>query len=259
MRERLAFVACGDHEVPMHIDFPDGDARGLPCVLQIHGYLSRKNGDGHMLGKISEALAAAGVACARIDLASMGENLCSRERYGMRAFMRETEASFAYLQALPEVDPDRVGLMGHSLGGRVVFTCSYLPAKLIVSLNGAVNTNVVPSMAYDQAMFDERGYNVVRTSDGRVELIYPRFYQEVRETVNDNIHSFKNPVMVCIAAADPTLDPSIGFDFVKNCGMSNVESIVIQGANHTFNAKTGDYAKLNELISRLVPWVVEHI
>lgn len=259
MREKLVFVKCDDHEVPMNIDYPDEVKSSYPCMLLVHGFMSRKNGDGHMLGRISEALATNGIVAARIDLASMGENLYSREYYGMKTLVKETNASFQYLQSLPDIDENRVGLMGHSLGGRVVFTCSTLPAKLIVSLNGAVNTDENMPMKYNQEDFDKLGYNIYHSSDGRVELIFPRFYQEITETVNSNIRNFKNPIMVCIAAADPTLDPNIGYRFVQNCGMKNVESIIIENANHTFNAKTGDYTKLNELISKLVPWIKSRI
>lgn len=258
MKEEMYFLKCIDHEVPMEVISP-GNGNKLPAMLLVHGFMSGKNYDGHMLKKISERLVNVGIVAARIDLCSMGENLCSREKYGMRMMIDEVKASFKYLQSLPYVNEEQVGMLGHSLGGRLVFTCSTLPAKLIVTLNGAINTEEMMIPGYNLLEMRELGYSIIHTSDGRVELIYKRFENDIRDTLNNNIQNFTNPILVCIAANDPTLNPKIGYDFVKNCNMTNVESIVIKGANHTFNAKTGDYTKLNELNDKMIPWICKHI
>ncbi|MBO4218595.1 MAG: alpha/beta hydrolase [Erysipelotrichaceae bacterium] len=257
--EKLAFVKCEDHEVPMNIVYPDEPKEKYPCMLLVHGFLSCKNGDGFMLKLISEALAASGIVAARIDLVSMGENLYSRENYGLQVMLKETRASFEYLQSLPEIDENRVGLMGHSLGGRVVFLSSNLPSRLLVSLNGAINVDENLPMKYSQEDFDRLGYTINRTSDGRVELLYPRFFEEMKTTLSRDIYDYRNPVMVCVGTGDPTLDPNVSYNFINNCNMDNVEHIFIEGANHTFHAKTRDYTLLNQLIDRLVPWIADRI
>ena len=258
MKEKLCFVKCIDHEVPLQIDLPD-KGQEFPAMLLIHGFMSAKNLDGHMLQKISLELTKNGIAAARMDLCSMGENICSREKYGMRIMIDEVKTCFNYLQSLPYISEKHIGLLGHSLGGRLAFTCSTLPAKLIVTLNGAINTNVMMVPSYNKLEMQQLGYSIMHTSDGRVELIYQKFERDMKDTLNMNIGNFKNPILVCIAANDPTLDPNIGLKFVKNCHMENVDSVVIEGANHTFNAKTGDYTKLNELNNQMIPWICRNI
>ena len=258
MKEELHFLKCIDHEVPMQIEIPEEKSK-CPAMLLVHGYMSAKNCDGHMLERISSRLVKEGIIAARIDLCSMGENLCSREKYGMRTMIDEVKASFNYLKTLDYVKADYIGLLGHSLGGRLVFTCSTLPAKLIVTLNGAINTEEMMVPSYNKLEMRELGYSIIHTSDGRAELIYHRFEEDMKDTLNNNIRNFKNPILVCIAANDPTLNPKIGFNFVKNCNMNNVDSIVINNANHTFNAKTGDYTKLNELNDKMIPWITKQM
>ena len=41
--------------------------------------------------------------------------------------------------------------------------------------------------------------------------------------------------------------------------MNNVDLLVIEKANHTFNAKTKDYTKVYELLSKMIPWLKEHL
>lgn len=254
MIEKLLYIDAKDHEIPMQVVLPEGEGK-FPTVLMLHGFLSAKNFDGHMLGRIAKALADNGIASARIDFASMGENIYPRDKYGLKVMIKEVEASFAYLQDQSFVDQERIGLLGHSLGGRIAFTCSYLPARLIVSLNGAVNTDEMLEPSYDKKAMEEHGYNIVTCSDGRIELLYQKFFDDMKATLNKNIYDFQNPILVCVADSDPTLDPNIGLGFIKSCGMKNVDHVIIHDANHTFNAKTGDYTKLNELIVELVPWI----
>ena len=258
MREELRFLKCVDHEVPMQIDIPDESSK-FPAVLMIHGFMSSRNNDNHMLARISKRIVEAGIVAARIDLCSMGENLYSRENYGMKVMTDEVKASFKYLQSLPYVEENNVGLLGHSLGGRLVFTCSTLPAKVIVSLNGAINTSEPLEMAYDKFQMDNLGYCIVHTNSGGVELVYRRFFDELKTTLNDNIKNFKNPILVEVCTSDPTLDPNISLNFIKNCHMDNVDSFTVENANHTYNVETGDFTKLNEVIDKAVPWISSHI
>ena len=258
MREELRFLNCIDHEVPIQVDIPN-EGEKFPAVLMIHGFMSSRNNDNHMLARISKKIVEAGIVAARIDLCSMGENLYSRENYGMKVMTDEVKASFKYLQSLPYVEEDNVGLLGHSLGGRLVFTCSTLPAKIIVSLNGAINTSEPLEMAYDKFQMDNLGYCIVHTSSGGVELVYRRFFDELKTTLNDNIKNFKNPILVEVCISDPTLDPNISLNFIKNCHMDNVDSFTVENANHTYNVETGDFTKLNEVIGKVVPWISSHI
>ena len=258
LREEIKFLKCVDHEVPMQIDLPDERGK-FPAVLMIHGFMSSKNNDNHMLARISKKIVEAGIVTARIDLCSMGENLYSRENYGMKVMTDEVKASFKYLQSLPYVEENSVGLLGHSLGGRLAFTCSTLPAKIIVSLNGAINTSEPLEMTYDKFEMANLGYCIVHTSSGGVELVYRRFFDELKTTLNDNIKNFKNPILVEVCTSDPTLDPNISLNFIKNCHMDNVDSFTVENANHTYNVETGDFTKLNEVISKVVPWINSHI
>ena len=100
MREELRFLNCIDHEVPIQVDIPN-EGEKFPAVLMIHGFMSSRNNDNHMLARISKKIVEAGIVAARIDLCSMGENLYSRENYGMKVMTDEVKASFKYLQSLP--------------------------------------------------------------------------------------------------------------------------------------------------------------
>ncbi len=260
MEERI-FIRCNDHDIPMVIAYPDSDDEKLPCILMLHGYMAYKEGDGYLLRKFAEEFAKNGIASARIDFVSMGENRYSRENYGLKVMLEEVRTSFAYLQNHPRMDENRIGIMGHSLGGRITFLSASLPSKCLITLNGAINVREKSGMKQPASFKVEegKGYRIIHTSDGRAELLYDRFSQESDAYLNEDVYNYTNPILVCVGANDPTVNPEVSYSFVRESTKGNVDEIIIQDANHTFNAKTGDYTKLYELISKVIPWCNEHL
>lgn len=260
MIKKRIFVSCDDHDIPMVITYPSEEGQ-FPCMLLLHGYMSYKEGDGYLFTKTAQELAKANIASARIDFCSMGENRYSRVHYGTEICVKETKCAFEFLQKDSHFFPKRIGILGHSMGGRITFLSSNLPSKCLVTLNGAVNVSEPSGMKMSGDVLkdmDEKGYSIIHTSDGRSELLFPKFVEDC-QIYSQEIYKYKNPILVCVGADDPTLDPNVSYNFVKNCHMDNVDMIVIDKANHTFNAKTGDYTKVYELLEKLIPWLKENI
>ncbi len=260
MLEKRLFIPCDDHDIPMVIARPDGEGP-FPCMLLLHGFMSYKEGDGYLFTKTAEKLAEAGIASARIDFCSMGENRYSRVHYGTKICIKEAKVAFEYLQTNEHILHDRIGILGHSMGGRITFLSSELPSKCLVTLNGAVNVAKRGAMkltGLNTQEMEARGYTVYHTSDGRSELLFSKFVEDL-QIHSDAIYNYANPILVCVGADDPTVDPQVSYSFVENCGMNNVDLLVIEKANHTFNAKTKDYTKVYELLSKMIPWLKEHL
>ena len=259
MTEKRIFIKCEDHDIPMVIAYPEGNGP-FPCVLLLHGYMSYKEGDGYLFTKTAARFAEDGIATARIDFCSMGENRCSRIHYGTSIMIKEAKTAFAWLQQDHSIIPERIGILGHSMGGRITFLSSDLPSKCLITFNGAVSVDksfgVPKGINMDEIA--DHGYTVVHTSDGRYELIFEQFVKDM-SICSDKIYQYKNPILVCVGESDPTLPPSVSYDFVKNCNMPNVELLKIADANHTFNAKTGDYTKVYELLDKVVVWLKKNL
>lgn len=260
MLEKRIFISCDDHDIPMVLAYPDGEGP-FPCMLLLHGFMSYKEGYGYLFRKTAEKFAKEGIASARIDFCSMGENRYSRLHYGTEICIKETKTAFEYLQSDEDILSDRIGILGHSMGGRITFLSSTLPSKCLVTFNGAVNVEK-PSQLIMKGLskqdIETQGYTIFQTSDGRSELIFGKFIEDLK-IHSDAIYQYKNPILVCVGANDPTLDPHVSYDFIEKCGMDNVEMLVIEGANHTFNAKTGDYTKVYELLEKVVLWLKENL
>lgn len=95
---------------------PGGDA-AYPCVIFVHGLGSGKDSPRNVV--IASRLAEAGIAAVLFDLSGHGESDVD-PRGGQQAFVEDLEAVFEYTRETPEIDPERIGIAGSSLGGIIV-------------------------------------------------------------------------------------------------------------------------------------------
>jgi uncharacterized protein len=111
------FFSMGDVEVPAILKLPD--TRPAPAVLLLHGYSSRKE---TMADGIGAPLLRRGIASLSVDLPMHGAREAGEAAGAMelmkhwRAARAETALAVHYLAARPEIDADRLAIVGYSLG-----------------------------------------------------------------------------------------------------------------------------------------------
>lgn len=254
MIEERLFVSCEDHEIPMVLSVPQTEG-SYPCMLLLHGFLSYKEGDGYLFTKCAQALAKAGIASARIDFCSMGENRYSRIHYGTKVMLEETETIYRFLQNDKRIIAERIGLLGHSFGGRIALLSANLKPKCIVTLNGALKIQNQEGVKFSKEYVEDiqkNGHTIVRTSDGRYELVFDTFLNEL-DVDFDLAFEYEGSTLICVGDKDVTVEASLSYQIVRL--LKKATLIKIHDADHTFLAKTGNYVKVNELLKQIVAWL----
>lgn len=257
--QEVIYIPIENTYIPGILQLPDTNEKH-PLILMIHGMLSCKSGDGLIMPKIADALEEIGVATLRIDSCSCGESRRSRKLYKPATLIEEAKVTYKYISNDSRIDSSRIGIIGHSLGGLVAFNCVSLNPKCLITLNGAMNKNRTEEyQLIDQYKIDDEGdkYIMQKQSDGRIELLYECFYKDV--ITYPNRYEYDGNYLMCVATNDPHITMDTNYEFFDSLNTTNKKMIVIEDANHTFNAKTGDYTKLNELISKMIPWIKENL
>jgi len=119
MEERVSFVSEG-LKLAGVLHVPD-DGRGprerRPAFLVLHGFGSNKDsGNGTTTAKM---LAGFGYAALRFDMRGCGQSEGARGRVICLEQVEDTRSAFGFLAARPEIDPDRIGVIGASFGAAV--------------------------------------------------------------------------------------------------------------------------------------------
>ncbi len=114
------------------LSFPRGDPP-FPCVIFVHGLGSGKDSPRNTV--IAAHLLDAGLATLLFDLSGHGESSVDPGD-GEEAYIQDLEAVFRWATRQPEVDSDRIGIAGSSLGGVIAVhaACRHLirPAAMVL-------------------------------------------------------------------------------------------------------------------------------
>ena len=142
--EKVLDLVHGTERVPAALQLPAG-ADAAPAVLLLHGFSSSKE---RMTQSVGRALQQRGVASLALDLPFHGERDGGRDEIPYRnplalvaawtTAVRESREAIAWLAAQPEVDGERIGVIGYSLGGFLaLMTAAEEPAVRAVTLAAA--------------------------------------------------------------------------------------------------------------------------
>ncbi|PNY82412.1 alpha/beta hydrolase family protein [Deinococcus koreensis] len=102
-------------------DAPEGGAppRGWPCVVMVHGFTGNRLETHRLFVVFSRMLALRGVASLRFDCRGSGESQGEFSEMTVSREVEDTLAACDYVRRQPGLDPERVMLLGFSLGGLV--------------------------------------------------------------------------------------------------------------------------------------------
>jgi hypothetical protein len=116
---------------------PEGKSgQPLPAMMVLHGFGSNKESN-NVKGPV-RMLNGWGYAAFRFDMPGCGESEGEFGRVICQEQVEATQASLSYLQTRPEIDPDRIGVVGSSFGAAVAIYAGGVDARIacVISSGG---------------------------------------------------------------------------------------------------------------------------
>lgn len=93
------------------------DTKKKQAVIICHGFIGSRVGVDRLFVKAARALAAQGSYVLRFDYGGCGESTGDYGALGFNSMVDQTRTAIDYITAMDCVDPLRIVLLGHSLGG----------------------------------------------------------------------------------------------------------------------------------------------
>lgn len=242
---------------------PEGGAKNLPAFVIMHGFGGHKNGPPQLWS--TSQFPKWGYACLNFDFRGCGESDGARGDVIPAEEIADCKAAIDYLASRPEVDADRIALLGTSYGAVVAVAAAAedARAKAVIAQGGWGNSDKFFSDLHHTP--DAAAKFSAMIEDGRAKLAAgepaPRAHrfdivpipEHLRTNFDDiSVMDFSvktpietldfcpqdyvakvapRPLMIVHAAADIVVRPSGSMDLFAHAG-ENAELYIMAGVDH---------------------------
>lgn len=118
-QQNVSISTRTSYDAKATIMVPNGTTEAMPLVVMCHGYTGNRNGDGDRFISLGGILAKNGIAAITIDFPGCGESPAPASDYTLTNMYEYINSAIDYMDREYDIDTDRLGILGHSMGGRV--------------------------------------------------------------------------------------------------------------------------------------------
>ncbi len=253
-------VVTLDNGIAGTLNRPAG-AEKAPVVLMLHGFGSSRDEVGNMYARLADALAARGVGSLRIDFQGFGKSDGDTGATTVTGQVADAETAYQYLAGLDWVDPDRIGVIGFSLGGGVsTIAAAQHPAWFKSMVTWSSVGDMTPDFIEElgQEAFDtaaEKG--VVGLDLGwRTIVLKQGFFESLGQYDLAQLIT-EYPGAYLAIAGDQDFSAAYAPGFVESAQADPKEVWIVPGGDHIYGVLTDDQSMADSVIERTAQWFAE--
>ena len=251
------------------LNIPDGVSKP-PVVLLLHGFTGSRNEleipavkEG-IFSRAAKAWADKGVASLRIDFRGNGESEGKFQDMTMEGLIADAEAALDYLAASPEVDKDKMAIVGWSMGGAVGASVAGRTEHDLDSVAlWAPGTNMGSALALLVGVDSMKAGLAAKDTPATLKLpwgaevkLKAGFFESMyRIDPVAEIAGYDGPLLVAVGSKDDVVYPQPASGQVLLDYHEGPEELWVKPMDHVFNAFQG-VEMVDELIAKTGEFVV---
>ena len=265
---RVVSIPSRDTRVPATLVVPSQRSGAIPLVVLIHGHGGSREEAGSFT-RVANRLATAGIASVRMDFPGCGDSTEPFYRNNLTNMLADVRAAQAYAQAHVVIDPERIALVGYSMGGRLAALASTTDDYRAIVMwapaveNGA--TDVVDMLGGDEqyaqmrATAEAKGFVDFETFWGQAQQLGLQWFEDMERSMPlDAIAAFRGDLLLIHGGEDRVVLPAVSELAVAAAGEANSVSLtIIDAADHGFGLFDGRDAIASQLVDDTVDFLVE--
>jgi len=258
--------------VPATIVIPTSASGEVPLVVIAHGHGGSRE-EGGSFPRVAAELAALGIASIRMDFPGCGDSTESFTENNLSNMLIDLQSARAYAEAQGGIDASRVGLLGYSMGGRLVVLLSEIDSSYRVMvtwapsvLDGAERERVITFGGPDEyeahkLRAQQKGSSAYTTQWGTNLEVGPAWFTDIEGTLPQAaLAKFSGPLLVVYGDADEAVAPSISAAAASAAiNSSEVVSVVIPTAKHGLGFYTNRPAIADQVVETTVNFLAERL
>ena len=212
---------------------PNGTTEPMPLVVMCHGYTGNRRGDDDHFIRLGSILAQHGIAAVTIDFPGCGDSTAAESAYTLSNMYEYINSAISNMSSRYDIDSSRIGLVGHSMGGRVVSMYTQTGSHSVAGIALWAPANGDGSMGYDFLNKGSFSFGASDTFFSEMDNSYP----------NSVLSSYSGSIFLAEDGVDArgegVIDSSI-VEQTKNAVSSQGGEVKdYSGTNHNFNDSEG--------------------
>lgn len=230
--------------VPTTVVVPDGEGP-FPVVVMNHGHGGGRQENGGF-GKVADALAKEGILTIRMDFPGSGDSKEPFTEGYLSNMISDSNASLDYVLENYPADPDRLGIFGYSMGGRIALTIAgsvdnpYRAVALLAPSGNPGEELMVPFLG-GQAEYDrlyaeasgDKGYAEFLTQWGQTQQLSKTWFDELLVSKPlDAIGNFKGDMLIVYGDKDVVVPAEVNQSVAAAYPAAKV--VVVPEADHGY-------------------------
>lgn len=230
--------------------------RRLPAVMVVHGF--KGDSSQRHIAQISEVLVSLGFLTIRVDFTkNPGKSYLDFPDVTYTQELFDLEDVFEFLLSMPEVDPTRFGVAGHSLGGMLVaeLASRHRAVKSLAILSGVYDFRFLAKHLFSkpftevQEDFKKKGWSTVWSIHLNRELSVKRgFYEDIFSRTADKFaRKIKCPTLIISGGSDESVGASHADSWLKNIQSHNKKMEIITASDHNYSGEA--LGKVTKIVS----------
>ncbi len=259
-QQEALFINANGTQLEAALFIPEGGNNQKPAVVFSPGSgdsLFSNYAEGFIETFILEVFLPRDFAVLLVNKRGMGQSGGSYVKNSIEGRAEDLYASVQTLQAHPQIDPDHVGVIGHSQGGWVVVQAAseHPDIAFFISLAGPTTT------IYEQTVSRNENYarciglsgdeyeDYIKKQIRNIELgmkigeitnfgLFGFDYRTMHYNPSDALHQISNPGLYVYGTNDILVLPSLSYERLEEIFdgevPSNLKTVEINGANHSF-------------------------
>lgn len=230
MEKRYVEVTSRGLTLRGYLELPESASAGarVPLLVMFHGFGGTLSEKHFLLSRLSRRVVEAGVATLRLDFGGSGESDGSFADVTPLTEVLDGQAILGFGRALPEVDPERVGLLGFSLGGFVAACVAGRKASrlaLLVLVSAATGTHLKM-----ERLLRETGH--ARRGALEVGEAFVRDGHALDPVAA--VGAYGGPALVVQGTADAAVPPQTAERY--HAALPGSRLVWVEGADHAYDA-----------------------
>lgn len=243
----------------------------FPLVVMAHGHGGSRNETGSFK-RVAEDLARRGIASIRMDFPGCGESTESFANNNLGNMLADIVASRDYAIAQAEINSDRVGLFGWSMGGRLVLMLSdrneEFKAIATWAPAAAPGAGSMTGFLGGPEAFAEKKAQAVRegsvpftTQWGQDQVLGAKFFTDMEESNPlDHLRRFEGSLFVLYGDLDDVVLPDVAEAAVSTARNAvEVVRYIVKGADHGLGIFSDEPHYTDQAVSNTVDFLADRL